>query len=71
MEITNQCTTPCHNCPMNPNGRDDVLPDRAVEALVDLGQLVGMSPEDMMAFLQSGKTVFELLDVLESKARAA
>ncbi len=50
-----------------PDERELVILERAVEKLMRLGELVGVSPEEMITLLDSGITVRELLDYLASK----
>jgi len=47
--------------------RETELLNRAVEKLVRAGQQVGVTPEDMIALLDSGCTVRDLLMFLVSK----
>ena len=47
---------------------DEILLQRAIERLVRFGQQVGVSPEEMVAMLDSGVSVYDLLAFLERKA---
>jgi len=48
--------------------RETELFNTAVEKIVRLGEIVGLSPEDMIALLESGCTIRELLSLLASKS---
>jgi hypothetical protein len=50
---------------------DAILLQRAVERLVRFGQQVGVTPEDMIAVLDSGLSVRELLAFLATKTLGA
>ncbi len=47
--------------------QDEILLRQAVEKLVQFGQQVGVSPEEMIALLDSGISVRNLLAFLEWK----
>lgn len=51
-----------------PNNYGELLLERAVERLVEFGQRVGVSPEDMISLLDSGVSIPALLAFLDSKA---
>ena len=48
--------------------RAEVILEKAIERLVHSGEQVGVSPEDMVALLDSGMSIRQLLDFLASKA---
>ncbi len=48
--------------------QDKILLQQAVEKLVRLGQQVGVGPEEMIALLDSGISVRDLLAFLDWKA---
>jgi hypothetical protein len=47
--------------------QDEILLEQAVERLVRFGEQVGVSPEEMIALLDSGISVRDLLAFLEWK----
>jgi hypothetical protein len=47
---------------------DALLLETAVEKLVRLGRLVGVSPEEMISLLDSGISIHDLLVFLSSKS---
>lgn len=52
--------------------RDEELRlQRALEKLVRYGEQVGVSPEEMIQFLESGMSVTQLLQYLSGKTGAA
>ena len=51
--------------------RENELLDAAVEKIVRVGDEVGLTPEDMIALLDSGCTVRDLLIVLAAKRDGA
>ena len=48
--------------------RVEVILEKAIEKLVHSGEQVGVSPQDMVALLDSGMSIRQLLDYLASKA---
>ena len=51
--------------------QDDILLQLAIVRLVQFGQQVGVSPEEMVLMLESGVSVHDLLAFLERKASGA
>jgi hypothetical protein len=49
--------------------RDAVILQNAVGKIVNFGENVGVPPEEMIAVLESGATVRELIDYLASHAQ--
>jgi len=51
--------------------RDTELLDAAVEKIVRVGEKVGVTPEEMVAFLDSGCSLRDLLIILAAKRSGA